>query len=57
MVERRKYGAFRVETQTLCITANTWNRFNGFNQTVTVQLEGVDDGGQKEGEIRSKRGG
>lgn len=57
MAEWRKYGAFRVEAETLCITANTWNRFNGFNQTVTVQLEGVDDGGQKEGEIRSKRGG
>lgn len=57
MVEWRKYGAFRVEAETLCIAANTWKRFNGFNQTVTVQLEGVDDGGQKEGEIRSKRGG
>lgn len=41
----------------MCITTNTWNRFNGFNQTVTVQLEEVDDAGQKEGKLDQKEVG
>lgn len=28
-----------------------WNGFNGFNQTVTGQLEKLDDGGQREGKL------
>ena len=37
-----------------------WNRFHGFNQTVTGQLEEVDDGvgrGAEGREIKLKRGG
>lgn len=54
MVEWRKYGAFRVEAETLCITANTWIRFNGFNQTVTVQLEGEMTEGKRKGKLDQK---